>query len=442
MESMTAPTGRKMFFLTDPIEDRARDWGDYKKNYQATFTAQLLYPKIANYEVMPWPDRIYEGLYRKADSEEKETIPRYYSTQMQVMVNSLNQIPVSKNRVTGPAGIGIVMANSLMFQRYPTHEGYEDPQLSNFYGLALPLLKRGVPVGIVHLENASFPGTWKEIRMLLMTYSNLKPPDPAAHRYIAQWVRNGGILIYCGRDNDPFQTVQEWWNSGENHFATPSDHLFSLLGLKPSAKEGEYRCGKGTVLIIRNDPKEFVLQPEGDRIFLSSLKKLYEQKIKRDGLVYKNYFYLQRGPYELIAVMDESVSNEPFVVKGNMIDLFDPDLSLLKVKTINPGEQAYLYNINRATDPGRPQVLAGASRIYEEACRNGRYSFTARSPVNTTNAMRILLPQEPVKIELTGADGKTMKDFQYTWDNQSKTCFLGFENHPDGIRVEIEMKQQ
>ena len=33
MESMTAPTGRKMFFLTDPIEDWPRDWADYKKNY-------------------------------------------------------------------------------------------------------------------------------------------------------------------------------------------------------------------------------------------------------------------------------------------------------------------------------------------------------------------------------------------------------------------------
>ncbi len=31
MESMTAPTGRKMFFLTDPIEDWPRDWADYKR---------------------------------------------------------------------------------------------------------------------------------------------------------------------------------------------------------------------------------------------------------------------------------------------------------------------------------------------------------------------------------------------------------------------------
>ena len=130
MESMTAPTGRKMFFLTDPIEDRARDWADYKRNYEATFTAQLLYPGIADYEIMPWPERIYEGLYRiSPDSDKKDRIPRHYSTQMQVMVNSLNFMPESTNKVTGTRGISILMSNSLMFQRFPTHEGYDDPQL-------------------------------------------------------------------------------------------------------------------------------------------------------------------------------------------------------------------------------------------------------------------------------------------------------------------------
>lgn len=160
MESMTAPTGRKMFFLTDPIEDRAKDWEDYKRNYEATFTAQLLYPNIADYEIMPWPERIYEGLYRKsADSEEKARIPRFYSTQMQVMVNALNSMPVSRNKVSGTPGISVLMANSLMFQRFPVHEGYDDPQLANFYGQAIPFVKAGIPVKTVHMENLGFEKT-------------------------------------------------------------------------------------------------------------------------------------------------------------------------------------------------------------------------------------------------------------------------------------------
>jgi hypothetical protein len=437
MESMTAPTGRKMFFLTDPIEDRARDWGDYKKNYQATFTAQLLYPMIADYEVMPWPDRIYQGLYRKADSQEKESIPRYYSTQMQVMVNSLNQMPLSANRVTGSGGISVLMANSMMFQRFPTHKGYEDPQLSNFYGQTLPLLKRGVPVKILHIENVSFPETWKQTKLLVMSYSNMKPLEPESHKYIAQWVKKGGVLVYCGRDNDPFQSVQEWWNSGDKHYSAPSEHLFEQLGIDPSAKEGEYSCGKGTVFVFRQDPKEYVLQENNDVQFVAKLKQLYEQKAKAGDLIFKNYFYLSRGPFDLVSVMDESVGTEPYRLTGDLIDLFDPKLPVLSQKVVMPGEQAFLYNIGRVPDPQRPQVLAGAARIYNEVSGKKKYSFTAKSPLNTTNAMRVLLPSAPVRKVITDHNGKALTEAQSVWDAKSKTCFVSFENSPEGVNVEF-----
>ena len=185
MASMTEPTGRKLFFLTDPIEDYPRDWADYKINYQATFTAQLLYPAIANYEIMPWPDRIYEGLFLNPATGKKERISKEYSTQMQIMVNALGQMPVSENKVSGSDGIYVMMSNSLMFQRGAVHNGYEDPDFSNFYGQTLPLLKRGVPVRTMHLENTAYPETWKDAKVLVMSYSNMKPMDPAAHTHIA-----------------------------------------------------------------------------------------------------------------------------------------------------------------------------------------------------------------------------------------------------------------
>ena len=155
MVSMTAPTNRKLFFLTDPIEDRRKTWEDYKKNYEATFTAQLLYPGVSNYEVMPWPERIYTKPYQVANSDERILIPKSYSTQMQIMINALNDMPISNNKVSGVNEIGVLMGNSLMFQRFPTHDGFEDPQFSNFYGQTLPLVKRGIPVQTVHMENLS-----------------------------------------------------------------------------------------------------------------------------------------------------------------------------------------------------------------------------------------------------------------------------------------------
>lgn len=437
MESMTAPTGRKMYFLTDPIEDWPRDWADYKKNYQATFAAQLLYPMVADYEVMPWPDRIYEGLYRtSADSDEKEQIPRFYSTQMQVMVNTLNDMPRSENKVSGSQGIGILMSNSLMFQRFPTHQGYDDPQLSNFYGQTLPLLKRGVPVKTVHIENASYAKTWQDVKLLIMSYSNMKPMEESAHGYIADWVKKGGTLVYCGRDEDPFQTVQEWWNTNGNEFKTPSEHLFAKLGLEAPIQAGEYTYGKGKVVVIRKDPKEFVLEEGNDLEFVSTIKKIYDENASSEKLQFKNHFSLSRGPYEIISVVNENEDQAPYTAKGKFIDLFDPEIPVLDEKKVNPGEQAFLYDIQRVKNPEVPQVLATAARIYDEVFTDNEYSLVAKSPKNTTNVMRVLLPQKAETVEITDTTGQILAA-ETSWDEPSKTYFLSFENYPDGVQVKF-----
>ena len=434
MESMTAPTGRKMFFLTDPIEDWPRDWVDYKKNYQATFTAQLLYPNIANYEVMPWPERIYEGLYRtSANSETKARIPRFYSTQMQVMINSLNSMPLSDTKVSGNTGISVLMSNSLMFQRFPTHKGYEDPQLANFYGQALPLLKRGVPVKTAHIENLGYKEALADTKVLLMSYANMKPLDPEAHTHIADWVKKGGVLIFSGSDKDPFQTVREWWNTNGNNYATPSAHLFELMGLSSSPEEGEYTYGKGTVYIARTDPKEYILNAGGDKEFLNTVSRMYEQKAKAGKLAFKNHFYLQRGVYDLAAVLEESVSNEPYTLKGCLIDLFDSKLPVYTSKQVNPGEQALMLNVDRVKDKKKAQILASASRAYDEKREKNSYSYIAKSPAETTNVSRVLLPKCPKSVKINGNETFNASD----WDAASKTYLVEFENSPEGVSVQF-----
>ncbi|TYP96041.1 hypothetical protein BC792_108133 [Sphingobacterium allocomposti] len=432
MESMTAPTGRKMFFLTDPIEDRAKDWVDYKTNYQATFVAQLLYPKIADYEVMPWPERIYEGLYRTdPNSDRKERIPRHYSTQMQVMINSLNQMPLSENKLSGSEGISVLMANSLMFQRFPTHEGYDDPQLANFYGLALPFLKRGVPVKTVHIENLGYAGALADTKVLLMTYANMKPLDPIAHDQLAAWVKAGGQLVYSGTDRDPFQTVQEWWNTGANRYKAPADHLFGKMGIAAGAKEGLYAYGKGSVQIIRTDPKEYAMRANASEDLIRAVQERY--RTAGGSLAFKNSFYLRRGPFELVAVMDESVSEEHFTINGTLIDLFDPKLPVYPARTIAPGEQGYFMNVDLIKNKHQPQVLAAAYRVYDEEITGNNYSYVAKSPIETTGISRVLLPRQPRRVKVNGQDIFNLQN----WDAKSGTYLLGFENNPDGVKVEF-----
>lgn len=435
MESMTEPTHRKLYFLTDPIEDWPRDWDDYKINYQATFIAQLLYPKIANYEVMPWPDRIYEGLFLNPKTGNRERISRDYSTQMQVMINALGMIPVSDNKVSGSDGVFVMMSNSLMFQRGANHGGYDDPDFSNFYGQTMPLVKRGVPVRIMHLENVSYPETWKDAKVVVMSYANMKPMDPEAHKYIAEWVKQGGNLVYCAQDKDPYQQVLEWWNQKGNNYLSPSGHLFEQMGMKPDAVAGEYLYGKGSVRIIRENPKEFVLKADADDEYIQAVKEMYERGGDAKKLLFKNSFYLERGPYEIAAVMDDGIDNAPLVLQGRFINLFDTSLPVVSRFVVEPGKQAFLFNIDKVENPENPQVLAAAARVEEETMDKNTYTVVMKSPKETTNVMRVLLPVKPSVVQVSDAEGNSMQEMEFTWDETSKTCFLKFENSPEGVRV-------
>lgn len=435
--SMTAPTGRKLFFLTDPIEDWPRDWADYKRNYQATFTAEIMYPNVDNYEVMPWPERIYTRPYKVAHSDSAVLIPKYYSTQMQVMVNTLNSMPLSKNKINGNNDIGVLMSNSLMFQRFPNHNGYDDPQFSNFYGQTLPLVKRGVPVQTVHMENLAYAATLKDIKVLVMSYSNMKPNNEEVHQHLAEWVKKGGVLIYCGRDDDPYQSVMEWWDTKGMKYKAPSEQLFKLMGINPVAGKEKYAYGKGTVYILRQNPKEYVLQAGNDAGYIKTVTEAYEKSAHAGELKFKNNFYLERGPYDIISVMDENPDSKPYVVKGPVIDLFDAKLPVLSEKQVAPGEQSLLYDVARVADKSKPQVLASASRVYSEQVTGSSYTFIAKSPAKTLNSMRILLPAKPASTNVTDSGKQPLADVQSSWDESSHTLYLGFANSPDGINVNI-----
>ena len=441
MVSMTAPTGRQMIFLTDPIEDWPRDWGDYKKNYQATFTAEILYPMVDHFEVMPWPERIFTRPYRLPDSDSSVLIPKYYSTQILVMVNALNQLPASTNKVSGSEGFGVLMGNSLMFQRFPTHDGYEDPQFSNFYGQTLPLLKRGVPVHTVHMENLGYKEALEHVKVLVMSYANMKPMAPAVHEHLAEWVKKGGVLVYCGKDDDPFQKVMEWWNTKDNHYAAPSEHLFQRLGIRPQASVSgpqSFAVGAGKVYVIRQDPKTFVMQEAGDTAYIRVLKTAYEKDAAAGTLVFKNSLYLERGMYDIAAVMDEGVSPEPLTIKGPVIDLFDPTLPVLESKEVPAGSQTFLVDLNRVDPKTAPRVLASASRIYQEQKSGQQYTFVCKGPLKTNNSMRVLLPAAPVDYRVTDSNGKAIAVLDQSWDPVSHTWYVHCENRPDGVKVSLQ----
>ena len=99
---------------------------------------------------------------------------------------------------------------------------------------------------------------------------------------------------------------------------------------------------------------------------------------------------------------------------------------------MKPGEQTFLFDINAVSKKNRPQVLASASRQSDEIVGKKSYSFIAKSPAETDNVMRILLPKKPKSIQVS------VNQFTTEWDADTHTLLLQFENNPEGVKVKIE----
>jgi len=289
---------------------------------------------------------------------------------------------------------------------------------------------------MVHMENLGYPASLSDIKVLIMSYANMKPMSSGVHKYLSEWVKQGGTLLYYGRDDDPFQQVKEWWNSDGNDFDAPSEELFDRMGIEGTPPKGHFTYGKGQVYITRKDPKELVLKPGQDTNFVNLVKQMYRQK--GSALQAKNSFYLERGPYDIVSVMSESVSDKPYQVEGLVIDLFDPNLPVLDEKQVQPGEQAFLYDLNRVDNPSISQVLAGAARVSDEKRDDQTYAFTAKSPSGTQNVMRVLLPEQPKSVKVYNADQSMANEATDNWDQRSHTVLIRFENSAAGKRVKIE----
>ncbi len=438
MLAMVRPTGRKVWFLADPVEDNPNySWNDYKHNYECTIVASLMWPEVSRYEVMPWPDRIFQGTYPKVDmdaqSGDREGIPADYATQLLTVINALNDMDQDDVRYeTGTRGIGVVVSDTMMFQR--AEPDPSEGSLGSFYALALPLLKVGVPVEIAQLENTIHPGSLDRYSVLLMTYEHQKPLKPEYHAAIDAWVRAGGSLIFVDDGSDPYNHVREWWNDQGKTDAKPCDDLFQRLGVTDAARTAPEAVGQGFVRVVPERPRDLEETPEG----AEKVRHWVEESLRATGKKLDSQVYLcvQRGPYLVASVLDETLVDDPELrFDGQYIDVFDPMLPVVRERVLHANERTLLYDIDWARKKNlKAKVLVAAARVRDESLEGGRFRFTMRGPTGTTARARVLLPGEPKRVTFSPDPG-----YEYTWDPGSSTLWLSGPNVAAPILAEIEL---
>jgi len=435
MQNLVRSTGRRVWYLNDPVEDNANhDWLDYQRNWESTLVASLFQPEVWRYEVAPWPERVFAGRYpRRAPRTERQGIPPEYATELQTVMNALNDM--QQTRVEwdcGSSGVGVLISDSLMFQRDEPQPA--DANLGHIYGMAMPLLKRGMPIAPVQLENVTIAKYLDPFKVLFLTYEGMKPLSGEVHTALAGWVKHGGSLIVVDDDADQYNTAREWWNTGTNHFATPREHLFQQLAVKEKAFTNEATCmkaGKGAVFWLRKNPYTLSISPEGDVPIVQSAQKAASQA----GLKWRetNYLLLRRGPYLIGAGLDESSAGPSRTLPGRFVSLFDPQLIIRTNITLSAGSRHFLLDLD-AVRGKSPQLLASACNALTFIGSSNSISVKVEGVENTS---AILLLQATAAPRTVSLEGKMLSDFEYSAREQLVWVRFQNEARPRNLQIEF-----
>jgi hypothetical protein len=450
LQNIARSSGKRIWYLNDPIEDNPNhSWTDYKRNWESTLVASLLQPEVSSYEILPWPDRIFgpHSLHPSTEPTEADpkpqltSIPAEYETELQTVFHALGQMydQPAHWQVSGTQNIGILVSDTLMFQRAKPLPS--DADLGNFYGLALPLIMHGFPAEPVQIESTyrgqNAADFLKQYRILLLTYEGQKPPSPKFHDALAAWVKAGGALVVIDDDRDPYNHAQDWWNDNGKTPTTPRELLFQSLGLNPQS-EGTHRVGKGVVIFRKTSPSALASDPNGPAVVLAATRNAATQihLLWRESTA----FVLRRGPFVIASGFDKpegtpedaatrvagsvvkpldsapSASGNttapllhrapaPTLIRGSYIDLFDARLRIVEDPQVGEGERRLLL------DPSffpttRARVLAASAKVINEQATSNTLRFAvtnieARDEHDLT-AIRLLMPRPAKNITVDG----------------------------------------
>lgn len=487
MQELVKGTDKEVWFLQDPVEDNPEHgWEEYADKYKKTLTAALFWSDVDHYEVCPWPNRVFKGRYpRKVglaegmipteDMEGAKNIPDTYATFLASMIQTLGDMTKGEDETEKDA-VGVFLADSCMYQRtYPDHveqhgrkinlsgmedwmnhfifQKEEDRQLlmsmekmeyaykeccafPDWFGLTLPLLKYGLPIQPVYFDHmVRYDEYLKKYRYLILSYEFMKPESEEFHHKLVEWVKQGGTLFYIGKDFDPYNYLQEWW---QKFFCdTPAQHLFAEFGMDKEPANGCYRIGEGNVLVWNEVPALLSV----NEAIADKYRNWIREGLKMGGYHWKmcNYLSVRRDPYIVIASMQESDMGSVYTKEGLFVDLYEDKYPVVERVLVEPGQEKLLFDLEKIKEDVR--IIATAARIENMVCENGQLSIEAKAIDHIQVNMRIRLPGKPEDLCAHTESGKNM-ELQSVWDEKSRTVLLSYRSNNEKVYITGKLKYE
>ncbi len=412
--------GQSVFLLQDPASDIAGSLEEsvMLNRWKQTVVAAMMQDDTTSFQATIWPQRAFD----------------IASNEYKIMQLNINRMydefdTLSGANYSGTPGIALGMSDSMGWQLGKSNM-VENSSQDSISGMFCSLQEDGILLDTVFLDQKDevLQQQLEKTNLLILAYDAIKPMNANANQIIAQWVKDGGRILYLAGDDAFSHASLEWW--GEKN-TTPFADLLEQLGLTElTVAVGEVKAGapisgiangvgsnasvnetyaartmsfsgQGAEMFMTIDGKNVGFTAnvgEGKAVVVGLPSAYYAQSVEATEMLRAftalalkgsdteymagDAFVSLRGNY--FAYYSPVKENKTAVDKV-YVDLFSPTLRVVPGGSVLPAKTAQLYyDVTELLKDTKPRIgFVGATEMEQREEKEDSSSCTFASPSNS-----------------------------------------------------------
>ena len=131
--------------------------------------------------------------------------------------------------------------------------------------------------------------------------------------------------------------------------------------------------------------------------------------------------------------MNQSVSEEPKVIKGLFADMLDNEYKIIKEKVVKPDENTILFDFGKIEGENF-RIIGTATRIFDFDITEEGFTSNMKAADRIKSFTRVRLPKAPTALAAIDEDGAEVA-LTWSWDAETATLLFSYDSKAKAIKL-------